>query len=524
MYKTDAGPGRSCPAALRRILCALAALVLFLPLLSAPARAEEGRYTSLEQLNGKTIGIQTGSIFDAVVKETLPDAQFVYYDTFADLSAALASGRIDGFPGDEPVLRLMAAEDDRLVILPEPFDSFDFGVLAAKTEEGRQLCEEFNAWLEGYRESGELERMTAKWIDGPEEEKTVPDYASLPAPKGILRMGTEGTYPPMNYYRGKELVGLEVELAARFCEDCGYGLSLTVMNFDGILPAVASGKVDFAMDGIAITEERLESVSFSEPYYVCKTLMTVLGGPKGGASLWEKAVASFQRTFLREGRWKLFAEGVGNTLLITVLSILFGTVLGFAVYMLCRGNGRIANAVSGAAMYLIQGMPTVVILMILFHIVFGSGSLGGEAVSVIAFTLIFGSGVFGLLEMGVGAVDRGQTEAAYALGNSDLTTFFRIVLPQALPHILPAYRGAVKDLLKGTSVVGYIAVQDLTKMGDIVRSRTYEAFFPLIAVAIVYFVLEGLLDALIRCLERGIDPRRRTREDVLKGVKTDDPN
>ena len=167
-------------------------------------------------------------------------------------------------------------------------------------------------------------------------------------------------------------------------------------------------------------------------------------------------------------------------------------------------------------------MPGVVLLMILYYIVFGSFSIGGIAVSVVAFTLTFGTSVFGLLKMGVGAVDAGQREAAFALGYSDRKTFFKIILPQALPHIADSFKGEVVNLIKATSIVGYIAVQDLTKMGDIVRSRTYEAFFPLIAITIIYFALEGLLGYLVSRIQISIDPKRRSDEDVLKGVKTHD--
>jgi polar amino acid transport system substrate-binding protein len=164
----------------------------------------------------------------------------------------------------------------------------------------------------------------------------------------------------------------------------------------------------------------------------------------------------------------------------------------------------------------------VVLLMILFYIVFGNVAINGVAVAVIGFTLTFGAAVYGLLKMGVGAIDRGQYEAAYALGYSIRRTFFRIVLPQAIPHILPAYKGEIVGLIKATAIVGYIAVQDLTKMGDIVRSRTYEAFFPLIAVTIIYFVLEGLIALAVSRISINIDPKRRSRADILKGVKTDD--
>ena len=125
-----------------------------------------------------------------------------------------------------------------------------------------------------------------------------------------------------------------------------------------------------------------------------------------------------------------------------------------------------------------------------------------------------------MLRSGTGALDRGQTEAAYALGYTDRKAFYRVVLPQALPHFMPAYKSSVVALIKSTAIVGYIAVQDLTKMGDIVRSRTYEAFFPLIAVAAIYFVLAGLLNIIVGIIHNRIRPEKRTKEDILRGIDT----
>ena len=167
-------------------------------------------------------------------------------------------------------------------------------------------------------------------------------------------------------------------------------------------------------------------------------------------------------------------------------------------------------------------MPMVVLLMVLYYVVFSAAAISGVAVAVIGFTLTFGASVYGLLRMGVSAVDGGQYEAAYALGYSNRRTFYKIILPQALPHVMPAFRGEIAGLVKATAVVGYIAVQDLTKMGDIVRSRTYEAFFPLIAVTVIYFALEGLIGGLVSRIGVSLDPKRRRPGDILKGIATED--
>ena len=486
------------------------------------------KFTSVSQLNGKRIGVQTGTTFDKIVLAALPDAQISYYNSYPELAAALEANKIDAFPGDEPVLRLMTAENDKLAILEDRMDVFYFGIALPKTEAGGKLLAEINAWLASIKESGELAQLTSKWTDGPENEKTMPDYASFPAPNGVLILATEGAYAPMDYYRGSEVVGLEIDLVARFCEANGYGLKVVPMLLDGILPALQSGKADFAAAGFAITEERKESVYFSDPYYTGGTVMAVLRSrtPAGAAgtetSFFDSVKNSFQKTFIRENRWELFVNGILTTLLITVLSILFGTALGFLVFMLCRNGNAIANGVTRFCIWLVQGMPLVVLLMILYYIIFGSVAISGAAVAVIGFTLTFGASVFGLLKMGVGTIDRGQYEAAYALGHSNRHTFFRIILPQAIPHILPAYQGEIVGLIKATAIVGYIAVQDLTKMGDIVRSRTYEAFFPLIAISIIYFVLEGLFSLAVSRIRISTDPRKRRHNRILKGVNIHD--
>ena len=180
------------------------------------------------------------------------------------------------------------------------------------------------------------------------------------------------------------------------------------------------------------------------------------------------------------------------------------------------------NQITRFSVWLVQGMPVVVFLMILYYVIFGAVSIPGTWVSVIGFTLIFGAAVIMMLKTGVGAVGGGQMQAAAALGYTERRAFFRVVLPQTVPHILPTYIGQVTALIKATAVVGYIAVQDLTKMGDIIRSRTYEAFFPLISVAVIYFVLAGILNALVGRFGRLLDVRRRRNGMLLKGVKLHD--
>lgn len=294
------------------------------------------------------------------------------------------------------------------------------------------------------------------------------------------------------------------------------------MNFNAIVPAVQTGKCEVGAGAITITQERAESVNFSDPVYSVGGVLVILkddAKTSSTANFFDDIKSSFEKTFLREERWRLFVEGIFNTLIITILSIIFGTALGFVLFMICRRGNFLANALTNFCIWLVKGTPLVVLLMILYYVIFGSIDINGLWVSVIAFTLTFGASFFGMLQFGTGALDKGQTEAAYALGFSDISAFFTVILPQAALHFMPSYKAAVSELIKATAIVGYIAVQDLTKMGDIVRSRTYEAFFPLIAVAVIYFILAGMINFVVNKIHSRITPSKRTPEKILKGIK-----
>ncbi|MBR4473505.1 MAG: transporter substrate-binding domain-containing protein [Oscillospiraceae bacterium] len=501
-------------------LLILIGILAALPLVFSPACCAEELPPEMQELDGKRFGVQTGSTFDRDVLTWFPHAEIVYYNSLPDLAVALETGKIDAFPSDGIALEMMRQEGMELTILEPAMDEYSCGVVFAKTPEGGKLRDQMDAWMDAAREKGLMDEMLDKWLHAAEEDKTMPDPQDLSAENGVLVFATEAGFPPFDYMRSGEVVGFEVEMAILFCREFGYGIEIIPMNFDGILPAIQSGKVDFSASGFAITPERMESINFSQPYYTGGTRIVVRSTESGGeASFFERILESIEKNFIREDRWKLFVKGIENTLIITGFSVLFGTMLGFGIFMLCRKGNPVANTVTNVALRLVQGMPMVVLLMILYYVIFGHVSVSGIVISIVGFTLTFGSGIYGLLKIGVDAVDRGQYEAAYSLGHTERGTFFRFILPQALPHILPACKGEIVSLLKATAIVGYIAVQDLTKMSDIVRSRTYEPFFPLIAVALIYFVLEDLFSILISFLERKLDPKRRTEAEILKGVK-----
>ena len=488
------------------------------------ANEDEGVYTSLSQVEDKRIGVSTGSIQEQQVEERFPHAKLFRFSSSPDALNALKGNKIDAFADSDILTRFMMGENPDLTYIDEPLsEGMKVSGIFPKTSEGSRLRDEYNAFLKEIKASGEYDEIIDVWTSGDESRQVAPDLEALPNRNGSLNLAADLTMVPFAFVKDNRPVGIDIEIAYRFAKKQGYAVTLSNMEFGAIIPSITSGKSDFAAGGVVYTEERAESVLFSDTTFEGGSVIAVLKKSRSeGGGFLGSLKESFEKTFLREDRWKLFVEGIGNTMVITLLSVVFGTLLGFVLFLLCRRGGVVVNKLTGVFAWLINGMPVVVFLMVLYYVVFGGADLSGIAVSVIAFSVIFGVSMFGMLRSGVNAVDPGQTEAAYALGYTDRQAFFKMILPQAAIHFLPDYRGQVVSLLKATAVVGYIAVQDLTKMGDIVRSRTYEAFFPLISVTVIYFALAAILIWAIAALTRHIDPKSRSHKQILKGVKTHD--
>ena len=478
------------------------------------------QYSSLSDFSDKRIGVCTGTIQGAAVEKEFPDAEISYYNSHTDLLTALRQDKIDAFSDSDIIIRYTMIENNDLTYLDEYLTQpVEIGAIFSKNAKGDALRGQFNAFLKKIREDGTLEKLDDIWYGADDSLKKVKAFASLPSENGVLRLATDTSNPPVSYRGTQEAIGLDIDIAARFCEEYGYGLEIVDMSFPAIVNAVATGNCDFGIGGLGITPERAESVNFSDTMYEGNSVIAYLKADSGSVGDFLNSLKeSFYKTFIREDRWKLFVQGIVTTLLITFLSIVFGTLAGFIVFMLCRRGNRVANAITRFCIWLIEGMPIVVLLMILYYIVFSRARLSGVTISVITFTLIFAASVFNMLKGGVAAVGTGQMEAAYSLGYTNRKAFFHIIFPQVLPHVMPSYKSQIKALIKATAVVGYVAVQDLTKMGDIVRSRTYEAFFPLIAVAVFYFLLAGLLIFAVNRIEVRTIRRRKPGGDTRKEV------
>lgn len=216
----------------------------------------------------------------------------------------------------------------------------------------------------------------------------------------------------------------------------------------------------------------------------------------------------FVATFITEDRWKSFAEGLGNTLIIALFATLIGVLIGVLVgivrvYHNQTGKLKFFNALCNIYVSIIRGTPVLIQLMILYYLIFSSLSRDYVLiVAIIGFGLNSGAYVSEIIRGGIISIDFGQTEAGRSLGLNQAQTMRHIILPQAIKNALPALGNEFIVLLKETSVAGNIAVLEMTRAADLVRSRTFDAFFPLISVALIYWVLVTGLSALLRIAER----------------------
>lgn len=220
-------------------------------------------------------------------------------------------------------------------------------------------------------------------------------------------------------------------------------------------------------------------------------------------------------TFIVQERYKWLLEGLSNTLIITLGALIIGVALGTVIATIKYFSDdkkllRFLGKLCDVYVTTIRGIPVVVLLLIFYYLILKSSE--GVVVGIVTFGLNSAAYMAELIRSGINAVDVGQLEAGRSLGLSKMQTMRKIIFPQAVKNILPAIGNEFIALLKETSVAGYVAVKDLTRAGNLIRNNTFDAFNPLIAVALVYLILVILLTKLLKRLERRLSKSDRSKK------------
>ena len=477
------------------------------------ASTAQPEYTEFDQLNGKTIAMLTGAPYQDMISSYIPHVKkFEYFSNVADMLMALKSNKIDAYMTSNAVALLAANQDDQIAIFPKPLSETAYGFAFKK---GNKEQEKWRKALKKIPKAT-IQSLWDEWTGANDKVKEIPEQ-NWPGKNGTVHIAACDTIPPMSY-RGDngEIIGFDIELLLLAAQELDVHLVFDGMEFDSVMPSVQTGKAEIGNGSIIITDERKKAVDFVS-YYPASFVLVVHAAQDGsGQGFWAGMKESFYRTFIKDNRYRMVLSGLVLTVLISVLAGVIGILLAFGLVLVRQRNKKAINRLIAFYESLIAGIPAVVILMVLYYIVFGKVEISAVIVAIIGFALIFGARAYGVIWNAIGAVDVVQWEAALALGYSERTAFWQIILPQAVPIYLPVLQAQFVTLLKETSVAGFITVLELTRAGDLIRSATMDAFFPLISIAIIYYILTWLMTKLVGLFDVNLDRKHHARK--IKGV------
>ncbi len=471
-----------------------------LALTACAGKQEEVAIHGEADIAGHRIGTLAGSCYDIQLSPR-KDIKLSLFSTVSDCAEAVKAGKIDAILVDEVAFSQASLKQTGLKKAFLQEDSFPTAFAFRK--EDTALTESFNQFLRELKESGTLERMREYWFESeelrPEEFPQVETYTTGEP----LRYANGETIAPIAFFAGGTWNGFEIELARRFAAYLKRPIQIDLFEFSSMIVSLQLGKADMIGGSIFVTEERQQQVAFGDPYYDVHPAYFIKDVQAARAKkepLHVRVANAFRQNFIVENRWRMITNGLLTTLLITFWSILIGSLLGILLCLMALSQRKGLRAFVNLYDGFMHGIPMLVLLLIMFYVVLARTGWDARTIAIVAFALNFASAAGGVFKTSVESVPRGQTEAGLALGFTRLRTFLNIVLPQAVRKGLPLYKGECISLLKGTSIVGYIAVIDVTRASDLVRSRTFDAFMPLLAVTIIYFVLAWLIGLLLNYL------------------------
>lgn len=458
-----------------------------------------------EDLKNAAIGVQLGTTGDLYVSDYEKEgASVVKYNKGADAVQALKKGKIDCVVIDEQPAKAFVKQNSDLSILEQPLTEEEYAICIAK--ENTELLTQINTVLAEIENSGTLDKIINNYIG--DDTKGTYKYTSPQGTNrsnGTLVVATNAAFEPYEYVENGNIVGIDIDISQAIADRLGMELKIEEMEFDSIISAVSSGKAQIGVSGMTVTEERLQNISFTIPYTTAKQVIIVRNGTVDGTAL--VSVEKFKNDFILEDRWQYIAKGLVTTLEISLFAAIIGIILGFLIAVArvsCDKTGKckLLNLILKGYLTIIRGTPAMIQLLIIYYVIFATSAIDKVLVAVIAFGLNSSAYIAEIVRSGIMSIDEGQFEAGRSLGFSYSQTMTNFILPQAIKNVLPALGNEFIVLIKETSISGYIGIMDLTRGGDLIRSRTYDAFLPLIAVAIVYLVIVVVLTALLSKLEK----------------------
>jgi polar amino acid transport system substrate-binding protein len=481
---------------------------------SSTDEAEETHLVeSLDDLHGARIGVQLGTTGDIyVTDEYESDGEGTVlerYNKGADAIMALKQSKIDAVIIDSQPAQAFVAKNEDLSILEEEFATEDYAICVSK--DNPELTASINSALDTLKADGTVEQIISNFI-GDDTKGTCPYESTVTEyPNGKLVVVTNASFEPYEYYSNGTMTGIDIQLMQAIADQLGMELEMQDTEFDSIINSVISGKADAGIAGMTVTAERLQNIDFTDSYTTSKQVVVVRNG-KTATSM--GLAESFYQCFIYEARWQYLTNGLKATAIVTICSAVLGMLLGWVLAIIRvshdkNGTLPVLNFIAKIYLTVIRGTPTMIQLLITCYVIFASVNINRLLVAIIAFSANSAAYVAEIVRSGMMSIDNGQFEAGRSLGLTFPQTMVGIVVPQAFKNVLPALANEVIVLLKETSIMGYVGLQDLTRGGDIIRNITYSAMLPLLAVAAIYLVIVMIMTSFVSKLERSLKKNER---------------
>lgn len=468
----------------------------------------EPEYTKLKELAGKRIGTVLGTTYDADVRQIVPEANdFVYFNEISEMIVALKMGRIDACCLDLPVAQIAMERNDGLAIMPE-----DAGLDANAVALPRysSLTNRVSNAVATFVSNGTMDDLEHEWTELPESARTVEDDPK--GTKGTIVCAVDDATEPMSYQDADgELVGLEIELAKRIAQKLDMRLELVPMSFDTITSALDTNSIDMAIAGISITDERAKQYDLSPAYRSAKVVLLVRDVTAKSTNPILKFYNGLVATFFRRQHAAMYLKGLLTTTYIVTLSGLLGIALGrwwgtasiktMAIYRAYGGKPRGFLNARGSTLHralciveaVVLEVPVVIVLMTAKFLLFEFRGTPGDVIAVVGLGASLAANVSRAMREGVKRVGIEPWETAAAMGYTPRQSYANVIRPLARSHFLPSINAAIVQTVFNSSVVGLIAVNDITRVSDLIRSRTTEALPTLVAVSLTYLIMSRLL-------------------------------
>lgn len=481
--------------------------------LGCEKRQETGmEIRSVEDLSHARMASVISTLGEDYLEKHFPNSGAWYYDDMPGAVEALKTGRVDAVVTVYPNALCVLNNNPGLALMPKALAHRGLSLVVAKGNVA--LRDSINRVIREMKADGTLDEFAGHWINTGDISQVRIDTDNVQSDK-VLRIGLSATYPPFAFINAEgEIAGYEADMARCVAGRLGMRIELRSIKFSGMISALQAGTVDAIASMQSSADKSGLCAEFSEPYYE-GDLVVIIRDPNatqivhGEEDWWSEQKSVVYSNLVEERRYLLIMDGLKTTILITLFAAVLGTLLGFMACFVRISENDFVHKAAEVYVAVLQGIPDVVWLMLCFYVIFVPMHLNAITVSIIAFAFKFSSVVAELLGTAIKGIGNGQMEAGLALGFSRSEVYRYIIIPQAARSALPSYLASFSELFKATAIVGIIAVTDLATAADIIRSRTFDAFFPLVVVSIIYFILGWVITFVFNRFILHIDSKRR---------------